>query len=187
MSIANENKLVTADELAAMPDDGRRRELVKGVLRMMSPSGGRHGDVALRLGALLFNHVRANDLGKVFATETGFIISREPDTVRAPDVAFVSTERLATLSDDDLVGFVPLAPDLVAEVISPSDVFSDVEEKTLAWLAAGVKIVLVLDPANRTVRIAEHTDQMQLLDEQAQLTIEGALRGWHVAVADLFQ
>ena len=77
---------------------------------MMSPAGGRHGKVALRLGALLLDYVQQHGLGDVFAAETGFLLTRDPDTVRAPDVAFVSRERIDTL--DDLTGFVPLAPDL---------------------------------------------------------------------------
>lgn len=151
---------------------------------MMSPAGGRHGKVALRLGALLLDYVRAHDLGDVFAAETGFLLTRDPDTVRAPDVAFVRRERIDTL--DDLTGFVPLAPDLVAEVISPTDTFSHVEEKTYFWLQSGVRVVLIVDPENRTVRVVRGPDHMQLLDEATELVTDDVIPGWRVNVRDLF-
>ncbi len=111
MSTASHKTSLTAEEFARAREDGQRRELVLGVIRMMSPAGGRHGKVALRLGAMLLDYVQAHDLGDVFAAETGFLLTRDPDTVRAPDVAFVKREHINTL--DDLSGFVPLAPDLV--------------------------------------------------------------------------
>ena len=151
---------------------------------MTSPAGGRHGKVALRLGALLLDYVQQHDLGDVFAAETGFLLTRDPDTVRAPDVAFVRRERIDTL--DDLTGFVPLAPDLVAEVISPSDAFSQVEEKTYFWLQAGVRVVLIVDPENRTVRVVRGPDQTQLLDEAAEVAMDDVIPGWRLNVANLF-
>ena len=87
-------KLFTAEELLHLPTVGRRLELVKGKVYEMPPAGARHGDVAMEIGALLRTHVRANQLGRVFAAETGFILRRDPDTVRAPDAAFVSGHRL---------------------------------------------------------------------------------------------
>ena len=83
---------MTAQQLAALPDDGKRYELVRGELHMMSPAGHEHGRVAMRLGSQLEQHVRGHQLGTVYAAETGFLIAREPDTVRAPDVAFVSAQ-----------------------------------------------------------------------------------------------
>jgi Uma2 family endonuclease len=168
-----------------MPDDGQRRELVSGVMRMMSPAGGSHGKIALRLGAAVLDYVRAHDLGEVFAAETGFLLARDPDTVRAPDVAFVARQRIDTL--DDLTGFVPLAPDLVAEVVSASDTFSQVEEKTRCWLRHGVRVVLVVDPENRTVRVMRGNEQSQLFDEAAELTVDDVIPGWRLALSDLFR
>jgi Uma2 family endonuclease len=184
MSTISDANNVTAERLANMPDDGRCRELVNGVLKMMSPAGGRHGLVALCLGRLLGNHVEINRLGVVFAAETGFILSRNPDTVRAPDVAFVRQNRMNSL--EDISGFIPLAPDLVAEVISPSDSFSDVEEKTLCWINSGVRAVLIVDPKNKTVRICRPGNQMELLDESCELTVEDVVPNWRLKVADLF-
>lgn len=102
---------MTAEQLFALPDDGNRYELLKGVLQVMSPAGSEHGQLALAIGASLYAHVKAHGLGKAYAAETGFRISRAPDTVRAPDVAFVSHESLARTSATR--GYLDLAPDLV--------------------------------------------------------------------------
>ncbi len=111
---------------------------------MMSPAGARHGRVAHNIGLVLGNHVRRTQTGVVFAAETGFLLSRNPDTVRAPDVAYVSTQRLPETEND--AGYLTLAPDLVGEVISPNDSFSEVESKAFDWLTAGTSIVLLIDP-----------------------------------------
>ena len=86
---------ITADELLEMPDDGFRYELVAGELRRRTPAGDAHGEIAATLSGLLFAHVRAHGLGRVYAAETGFRLATDPDTVRAPDVAFVRRERVA--------------------------------------------------------------------------------------------
>jgi Uma2 family endonuclease len=175
---------MTAEQLAALPDDGRRYELVRGELHMMSPAGHEHGRVAMRLGSLLEQHVRRHQLGTVYAAETGFLIAREPDTVRAPDVAFVRAQRLAQLPDED--GYLPLAPDLVAEVVSPRDKFSEVEAKALAWLEAGTSLVLVVDPGTRTARVYRTKDNIAVLHEGETVSADDVVPGWEVAVADLF-
>ena len=174
----------SAEEFAKISDNGQCRELVHGVIQMMSPAGGRHGQIALRLGAMLLQHVEVHDLGEVFAAETGFLLTRNPDTVRAPDVAFVQRERIDRL--DDLTGFIPLPPDLVAEVISPTDSFSHVEEKTRFWLKSGVRVVLVVDPQNRTVRVVRGTDETQLLSEIEDLAVDDVVPGWRLCVGKLF-
>ena len=151
---------------------------------MMSPAGGRHGQIAHRLAQSLGNYVEPNGLGTVFAAETGFVLSRNPDTVRAPDVAFVRQDRMAAL--DDISGFVPLAPDLVAEVITPGDRFSEVEEKTWFWIQSGVRAVLVVDPANRLVRICRPPREIVLLDVSTELAVDDVVPGWRLNVAELF-
>jgi len=87
-------KPMTADELLAMPHDGYRYELVKGVLKRMSPAGDEHGRVGMELAIPLGAHVKKNKLGKLYLAETGFLIKTDPDTVRAPDIAFVRIERI---------------------------------------------------------------------------------------------
>lgn len=149
-AVEQETGLLTAEELLDAPDDGLRRELVDGVVRTMSPAGTRHGRAGASLLALMWNHVEDNDLGAVFTAETGFRLSRDPDTVRAPDVAFVRAERVA---ETDVPGFPDLVPDLVAEVVSPGDRASEVTAKALAWLDAGVRLVWLVDRPTRSVTV----------------------------------
>src|SRR5437870_3923435 len=136
--MASVGTLTTAEQLLAMPANGWRYELVKGELRRMSPAGGPHGRIAMNLSWRLARFVRERALGVVFAAETGFVLRRNPDTVRAPDVAFVASPRSA----DETEGFFPGPPDLAVEVVSPSDSYGDVEETVFEWLTAGTKAVV---------------------------------------------
>src|ERR1700737_1433534 len=111
----------TAEDLWNLPDDGFRHELVKGELRMMVPPGAEHGRVAATVAALLFVHARQTDAGVTFAAETGFLLARDPDPVRAPDAAFVARERAEAVGRTEK--YWPGAPDLAVEVISPGDTF----------------------------------------------------------------
>ena len=101
----------------------------------MPPAGGAHGNVAMTIGMFIAAHVRERQLGRAFAAETGFVLARNPDTVRAPDASFVSYDRLA--QGELPSGYIEMAPDLAVEVTSPSDSARDVQEKADAWLAAG--------------------------------------------------
>jgi Uma2 family endonuclease len=174
---------MTADELFARPDDGKRCELVQGELRMMSPAGGRHGRIALKLARRLGDYVEQHDLGETFAAETGFVLEQDPDTVRAPDVAFVSHSRLKGLADHP--GYLPLAPDVVAEVVSPSDSSSDVEEKALGWLSAGVAVVLVVDPQTKTIRDYRSAHEIHVYAE-GKIDLGAVISGYHLDVSELF-
>jgi Uma2 family endonuclease len=140
--------ITTAEQLFQEAVSLGRCELVRGELLMMSPAGSRHGAVTLRIATLLANHVDAHGLGQVFAAETGFILTRNPDTVRAPDVAFVSRSRLETGLP---TGYFPGPPDLAVEVLSPDDRPAAVAAKTTDWLAAGTRLVWVVDPATRSL------------------------------------
>ncbi len=175
---------MTAEQLAVLPDKGKRFELVDGELRMMSPAGNVHGRVTAFLTATLWKHVHDHGLGAVYAAETGFLISRDPDTVRAPDVAFVSKEALGQVGDVE--GYLPLGPDLVAEVVSPNDSFSDIEAKSIAWLAAGTRVVWVVDPKQRHVTVYRGRDDIQVLEADASLNEPDLLPGWGITIADLF-
>ena len=177
------DQVTTAQQLAALPDNGMRYELVDGVLHMMSPAGRRHGRIAGRLFLRIGNHVERNDLGEAYAAETGFLIRRNPDTVRAPDVSFVARKRLRDLTDQ--LGFLQLAPDLVAEVVSPSDRASAVEAKARDWLDAGVEVVLVVDPQTSTVRECRPESQNQVYSD-GFVDLNDVLPGFQLDVADLF-
>jgi Uma2 family endonuclease len=177
--------VVTADQLFAMPKDGNRYELIEGIVSVMSFAGGEHGQIAGRILRRLGNFVEEKDLGATFAAETGFRIHVSPDTVRAPDAAFVSHERLATV--ESLQGFLPLAPDLAVEVISPSDTFSEVEAKAAQWLDAGTKIVLVADPATFTLRVYKAGADIQVLRKGDTFNAGIVCDDWKLSVDDAFQ
>ncbi len=176
---------VTAEELLRIPDDGLRRELVRGEVRTMTPAGNVHGRIAMNLGTPLDLHVRANGLGVVFAAETGFMISTDPDTVRAPDAAFVRRERVEAVGETE--GYWPGAPDLAVEVVSPNDRFSEVEEKVADWLAAGTRMVLVADPRSKTVTVRYPEKKVAMLAEGETIDGGEVVRGWALPVADVFR
>src|SRR5919197_4400122 len=137
--MAVEPRLVTAEELLRCPDDGLRRELIRGVVRTMSPGGGPHG----RAGGTIHGHfsrfVYEHPVAEVLMAETGFLFERNPDTVRAPDVAVIRTERIPP--EGLPPGYVPFPPDLAVEVVSPGDTAAEVEEKVEAWLQVGARAV----------------------------------------------
>ena len=176
---------MTADDMWRKPDDGLRHELVRGELTMMTPAGGRHGKIAMAIGRILSTHVNANTLGEVVAAETGFIIARNPDTVRAPDVAFITKEHVP--AGGLPVGFIPFAPDIAVEVLSPSDTQLDVEEKIDQWLQAGTALVWVINPRGRTVTVHRTGRDPRVLRENDLLSGEDVCPGFSVKVADLFE
>ena len=174
---------MTAEELFELPDDGMRHELVEGEPRTMTPAGFDHGRVAMRLGACILQHVDAQHLGGVVAAETGFVLGRGPDTVRAPDVAFVAADRVPLART---AGFAELAPDLVVEVVSPSDRSSDVSSKAAMWLDAGVRLVWVVDPQARLAAVHHPGGLVTVLREDGVLDGEGVLPGFRLPLVALF-
>jgi Uma2 family endonuclease len=150
----------------------------------MSPSGYGHGRITARLARLLDVHVTEAGVGVALGAETGFVIERDPDTVRAPDAAFVSRERADAAGD--VTTFWPGAPDFAAEVVSPSDTFTAVEEKALCWLEAGTKLVLVVDPARRTATTYSGRGEARVHREPDTLDLDAAVPGWRVGVSELF-
>lgn len=174
----------TADELFALPDDSKRYELVRGELRTMPPAGGEHGAIVLNLSDLVSPFIRKHKLGRGFGAETGFLIATDPDTVRAPDLAFIRNERLPAGGIPKT--YLATAPDLAAEVISPSDTYAEVEEKVLQWLAAGVELVWVLNPRTRTVTVHSRSEGVKILSEADELTGGAVLPGFSCRVSELF-
>ena len=118
---------MTAEELFRLPDDNCRHELVKGELRRMAAAGFRHGAVIMNVAGPLSQHVRTHELGVVCGAETGFALERDPDTVLAPDIAFVRRERI--LASGLPAAFWEGPPDLAVEVTSPGDTRREVAEK----------------------------------------------------------
>jgi Uma2 family endonuclease len=177
-------KLVTAEELLAMPDDGFRYELVKGELIRMPPPGHEHGIVAMHIAGPLYQHVKSNNLGEVYAAETGFLIHRNPDTVRAPDSAFIRRQRLDETGPVE--GYWVGAPDLCVEVVSPSDSVGYVEEKVTEWIKAGTRMVWVVSPKLRTVTVYRSLTRVSTLTEVDTLEGDDVVPGFKIAIAEIF-
>jgi len=156
--------IMTADELLQIPD--KHAELVRGVLVVREPPGLRHGRIALELGRRLADHVAAGRLGRVYV-ESGFKLRSNPDTVRGPDVAFISQTRLP---EPEPVGYPALAPDLVVEILSPSDRPGEVLGKVADWLSAGTRLVWAIDPERRLARVyrSDGTEETVTADKALQ-------------------
>jgi Uma2 family endonuclease len=173
----------SAEDLWNLPDDGMRHELVEGQLRTMTPAGAEHGRVSMTAGRLLSVHVHATGTGVAFGAETGFVLASDPDTVRAPDAAFVSKARADAVGRT--VEFWPGPPDFAVEVVSPGDSFSEVESKAVGWVAAGATAILVLDPARGTATVYRAGDDIRTFTN-SELDLSDAVPGWRVAVSDFF-
>lgn len=183
--MATESSVTTAEELIKLPSGQGRYELVDGVLRRMTPAGHTHGRVAARIGARLTAFVDEHKLGATYAAETGFVLRRSPDTVRAPDASFVTNAHLAA-SELSPRGYFPGAPDLAVEVLSPDDTHSEVEEKTADWLASGCQVVVLLDPRRQVAIVRHPHGPAETLSAGDQLAVPGLLPGWSVIVGELF-
>ena len=183
MSIATQ--LLTADNLWNMPDHGGHAELVRGELRLMSPAGPDHGFVSMNLSAPLHQDVRRQKLGIVVAAETGFIISRDPDTVRAPDGAFIRKDRIpqAGIPQKFWVG----APDLAIETTSPNDTHREIGEKVQDWLTAGTRLVWVVSPLQKTVIVHRPDWIAQSLHVGDTLDGGNVVPGFQIQVAEIFE
>jgi Uma2 family endonuclease len=181
--MATAENIITAEQLLAAGDIGRC-ELVRGKLIMMSPAGAEHGWVMTNLAVPLAIFVKQRSLGRVFGAETGFRIGRDPDTVRAPDVAFVTAERIgAGLAP----GFFPGPPDLAVEVLSPEDRAGEVLAKVQDWLDAGCRAVWVADPRTRTVTVYRSRSDIVVLGESETLSDGDLLPDFQLPVSEVFE
>ena len=177
-------QLMTAKELFMMPDDDFRYDLVKGELRKMSPAGSEHGAIIARLTIAIGQHVEENELGEIFGAETGFKLASNPDTVRAPDIAFVREERIPETGIPQK--FWDGAPDLAVEVVSPGDSFDEVDEKINDYLSAGTRAVWIISPKRRTVSLHRTGAETVTLTENDLLDGEEIVPGFQYSVAKLF-
>jgi Uma2 family endonuclease len=174
--------LITGEALAEIGDIGRC-ELVEGRIVMRSPTSWRHGKYERRFGQMLGDFVDEHRLGEVMVGEVGIYTRRNPDTVRGADVVFVSKERLAQVKS---ASFLDVAPELVVEVMSPDDRWSEVKQKIREYFDSGVSQVWVADPADKTVSIYRSLTEIHLLSENDSLSGEEVLPGFNVPVASLF-
>jgi len=177
-----DTRLMTAEELLEMPDDGMRYELVNGELLTMTPAGEQHGGIGLAIAVRLWNHVQTHRLGKVYAAGTGFVLRRNPDTVRAPDAAFVRAERVVRSQM-----YFSGAPDVAVEVISPDDRYTDVDEKVREYLSAGSRMVVVVDPGGQAANIHTPPTAIQRLSIADTLDGGDVVPGWRLPMRELFE
>jgi len=177
-------KPVTADELLDMKDDGHRYELVKGELLMAPFPGSEHGEVTMNLAGPLYQHVKKNNLGVVYAAETGFVLTQDPDTVRAPDAAFIRLELVEKAKST--TGYWIGPPDLAVEVVSPGDTVSEVEEKVAEWLEAGARMVWVVSPKLHTVTVYRSLTDIVTLTGKDTLNGGDVVPDFQIKVAEIF-
>lgn len=178
-------KLLTAEEFFDLPEpaDGSFQELVRGEVVAVTAPGWEHGEIQLNIGSLLKQFLKQNPIGRV-ATESGTITERGPDTVRGPDVSYYSKDRLPL--DQRVVKYHDQPPDLCVEVVSPSNTKRQLREKIREYFFAGVRMVWVVDPEDRSVTVLRAPDEGRALYEAATLDGGDVLPGFSCKVADLF-
>jgi len=179
-----QKSLLTAEEMFQFPSDDSKYELIEGEVIRMPPTGARHGKVSMRLGRLLDEYVEAHDLGVICAAETGFVLQRTPDIVRAPDVGFVTKARIPETGEPET--YWPFAPDLAVEVVSPSDRADDIQEKIREYFAAGTHVVWIVYPRNRTIFIYCSPHDVRALGETDELDGGDVLPGFTCPVRRCF-
>ena len=184
MSEAAQQRYMTAEDLCDLPRDENKYELASGFLIKMPPAGARHGEVALRIGRLLADWAEERDLGRVYGADTGFILRRQPDIVRAPDAAFVAQARIP--AEGAPRGFWELAPDLAVEVVSPWDRDRQLNQKITEYFAAGTRLVWVVCPDTRTVYVYRSRDAVRALGEDDRLDGEDVVPGFACPVRRCF-
>jgi Uma2 family endonuclease len=174
--------LVTALDLERLTPANKLSELVRGVMIVREPPGYLHGVVTARLTGILLNHVGDRGIGQVLAGDPGFKLFSNPDTVRAPDVAFVRRERLP---DEPPAGFASFAPDLVVEVLSPGDRPGEVLAKVGDWLSAGSALVWVVDAERRHARVYRADGSEDVVPAEGALSGEDVLPGFTCPLSSL--
>jgi Uma2 family endonuclease len=173
---------MTAEDLECMQDDGWRHELIRGELIQMPPASHLHSTLAAWIVTVLNMHVRPQQLRHVTGADGGYILSRNPDVVVAPDAAFVLSDRLP----DEIPTYLELAPDLAVEVVSPSDRMNDVTDKVMLYLDAGAQLVWIVQPTLKTVTVHYPDRTSRTLTTDDQLDGGEVLPGFQIAVSELF-
>lgn len=184
MKIGEPSAWMTADELLRLNQPPARRELVRGQLIVQEPAGFRHRDVAARLLIAVGTFVESRSLGRVLTAETWFRLRTNPDTVRAPDVAFVKHDRIPNPAPR---GYAAMAPDLVIEVLSPDDRPADILSKVGDWLEAGTSLVWVVAPERRTARVYSADGGQELVAESDRLHGGAVLPGFQLELRRMFE
>jgi Uma2 family endonuclease len=173
---------ITGAELFAMGDIGPS-ELVRGEVIHHMPTGHPHGFFENMIGALLYIYLKTNPIGRAMSGEVGIYTRRNPDTIRAADVTFISNERLVRAQAE---GYLDVAPELVVEIMSPGNTWSEVQEKLAEYFAVGVLMMWVVDPQLEQIHVYRSPEQVRLLGKQDVLMGEDVLPGFQVALAEIF-
>ena len=173
---------ITDEQLQARAGELGRCELIRGEITDMTPPGGSHGLITMEIAFAVRAWAQTHG-GNVYAAETGFVLERNPDTVRAPDVAYISAQRL---DEARTPKYIPIPPDFVAEVLSPSDKADAVDQKVQWWLDHGVKLVWVADPANRSVTSYRPDGRAHLYRHDDVLSGEDVMPGLSVPIREIF-
>ena len=179
-----ETKLLTADDLLRLCARGVRGELIRGVLCETMPTGREHGAIVMNLGVELGNFIKPRRLGWLVASDSGVWLERDPDTVREPDIAFTSAERSPL--NVRLTGYAEVVPDLVVEIVSPTDSRREVHDKAQMWLRHGVRLVWVVHPDTRTVDVHQQDGSVATLGDGSSLDGLDVLPGFTCAVSAVF-
>ena len=178
--------VMTVDEFLAHPSpEGVKTELVRGEVRVSPPPGGPHGFAGSNLVALLVAHVIPRRLGKVLGDGVGYELLQLPRTVRVPDASFVRADRLPANGVGP--GLLKFAPDLVIEVLSPSETASELDEKMDDYMRSGTPLMWVVDPVRRTVMVIATHAAVALLHEEDTLTGGRVLPDFSCNVAEIFE
>lgn len=178
--------LLTAEEYFDLPEpaDGSKQELIRGEVVVMPNPGVRHGEVQLQVGFLIKAFLKGNPIGRAM-TESGTVTERGPDTVRGPDVSFYSVARLPL--GQEVTKYHTEVPDLCVEVVSPSNSMRKLKDKAKEYLFAGVQVVWIVDPADRTVTIITEPLESRVLEAGATLDGGVVLPEFSCQVAELFE
>ena len=179
-----DTKLLTADDLLRLDSEGVRGELIRGVLCETMPTGFEHGTIVVNLTVLLGAFIKPRRLGRLTASDSGVWLERDPDTVREPDIAYFSAEKMPP--GVRVTGYAEVAPDLVVEVVSPDDSMREVNDKALMWLSYGVRLVWAVHPSTRTVDVYRRGRPASTLTADDTLDGLDALPGFTCAVRDVF-
>ena len=177
-------KLLTADDLLRLDSEGIRGELIRGVFHEIMSSGLEHSKIAAKLTFLLGLSIIPRSLGTLATSDLGVWLERDPDTVREPDIAYFSAARLPT--DVRITGYAEVPPDLVVEIVSPSDTRRAVRDKARMWLRYGVALVWVVQPDTRTVEVYE--PGRAVVTHTGTDTLDGSevLPGFTCPISDIF-
>jgi Uma2 family endonuclease len=181
MAVAQvKQRLITGDELLEM-GDMERCELIAGEIIKMSPTNVEHGYLENEIGTQLRNFIASHDLGWVFVGEVGIFTRRDPDTVRGADVAFISKERIPKRPRR---GFLDIAPELIVEIVSPTDRWTNLQDKIEEYFAIGVQWVWVVEPKRQVIRVYNSPTRAEVIGDLLQG--EGVLEGFELSVTMLF-